>query len=1186
MRLKSLKVSGFKSFCHPVELEFQQNGITIVVGPNGCGKSNVVDAIRWVLGEQRARHLRGGSMEDVIFAGSAFQKPSGLAEVTLTFLNPQGDTLRRYHEYSEIAITRRLYRNGESAYLINKTPVRLMDIRELFMDTGVGGTGYSIVEQGRVGEIVSAKPQDRRTLIDDAAGIIKFRTKRQAAERRLEETQQNLLRVSDLLGELKEQEEGLRDQVEKAQIYLSLKQKSETLELQSTLLQWQQARQQESSTEQKLAEQESGLQELQSRKSLLDARLQQVSLDQVQRGNRLSEQREALYQQERKIQEAESLRTLERQNLNNLQDQRERRSTEREELARRITSLEAEQQQSEGQSEGLALREEELRSEIEQVEQSRRAEGETLQETSQQLQSLQRELLRIHTELTNQTNQQGFLEERLGQLEGRRMQMETQRQVADAARAEIQTRLQQQDEQLEVLESQQQDEQAHLEALESQLQELLSRNTLLTQELAQQRQVWEQRRSRKESLEQIQEQHEGFDDSVRQFLEHMKADPEQAERLGVLGLLADHLEVLPERLDALAPVLSEMLNWVLIRSQNTLSEVESFCREQQLGRLHLIPLDLTPAPLGGLPGTPLSEWLRFSPNLQPWAERFFQNLRWHPDAFQSSFAAPPNSVGFLGDSGTLWWESTVRVGIPRESTLGFLKRQQELVALEVELAVLKEQLERLEAERETLEAERETLEAALEENLVQQRERELELLGRRKEREHTELELQRAEQNRQQLEGDRQTLEQEVSQLQARQVEVRSKLGELEEQRVEREDHAEQLQHRIEQLTSQMESVGQLLLERRVLLSEIQEQVRGLDAARQRLHRELEESRGREALLASTEELDEQKTALSRQRIEDIDASFGELLKERDRLKAALAEESARHAEQDVLQEELREQLRNAQRSLDETSRHTHEASIKLTEFRMQRTQWEEKLSELTETPLESLLRDLPDNPQDVAEMMREIRSIRSRLNAMGAVNLAAPEEHALLLERLQFIAAQSGDLQQAIEDLKSTIQDINRESRKRFREMFEQINVKFGELFSSLFGGGEARMILTDSEDLLEAGVDIVAQPPGKKLQNLNLLSGGEKALTAISLIFAIFLIKPSPFCLLDEVDAPLDDANVARFNQLIRKLTDNSQFIIITHNKKTMEIGDRLYGVTMEDPGISKTVSVQFQEAEQLVA
>ena len=323
MRIKKIRVSGFKSFCHPVNLQVKQNGITIIVGPNGCGKSNVVDAVRWVLGEQRVKHLRGSSMEDVIFSGSSFHKPSGMAEVSLTFSNPKGDTLQQFADYTEIAVTRRLYRSGESIYMINKIPVRLKDVRELFMDTGIGGTGYSIVEQGRVEEIVSAKPIDRRILIDDAAGIVKFRFKRENAEKRLDETTQNLLRVNDVLGALSEQEDGLREHVERAEKYLELQEQSGLLERQHLCLSWHQAGLNEQKVQELVQGHQQQQQDLQSEKSVVETDLERLKLEQTQLGTQVGERREQLFKTEQNIQEAENQRELEKQNLQNVSEQRE-----------------------------------------------------------------------------------------------------------------------------------------------------------------------------------------------------------------------------------------------------------------------------------------------------------------------------------------------------------------------------------------------------------------------------------------------------------------------------------------------------------------------------------------------------------------------------------------------------------------------------------------------------------------------------------------------------------------------------------------------------------------------------------------------------------------------------------------------------------------------------------------------
>ena len=1189
MRIKSLKVSGFKSFCHTVEMGFTEHGTTVVVGPNGCGKSNVVDAIRWVLGEQRPKHLRGGSMEDVIFSGSAFQKPLGMAEVTLTFANPTGDALPRLNEYSEIAVTRRLYRSGESVYMINKTPVRLMDIRELFMDTGIGGTGYSIVEQGRVGEIVSAKPADRRTLIDDAAGIVKFRTKRQAAERRLEETGQNLLRVNDVLGELQDREEGLREHVENAQTYLDLQAQCRETEQNLIVLRWHEVGLQEEKLGAKVAEAQQRQQDLQTEKSVVEADLQRLSLEQTQRTDQLTRKREALFQKEREIQEAENQRRLEQQTIENAKEQQGRQEQELEELQGRLARLDGAVQDASGQFETLTEKRDQLADEVTEIERVRAEQNDVLQEATSVLQSLQKRLLQLHMELTNQTNQRNFLEERLTQFRERLQRLQQQREANAELVRQAESRTHASQQQLESL-------QAGRATLETRIEELGLRSSQqesdideLDQRIRELRFQHGAARSRLESLQQIQGQYEDFSDSVRQFMERLREQPELREQWGIRGLLADHLITEPEWLEQVATVLSEVLDWIVVEQSAQLPGLSEFCQQEGFGSLRFLALDRLPGvPDANLPGTSLADHLSFRELLEAWGSRFFQRFRMDESGVWTHLQEewPDGSVIWMGPDGVRMDEVTVQTGSSQEGSLGFLARQQEIETLEQQTTELAEGISEQEGQQEALREAWGQTQEGLEQVQSEQREQELDVLSHTKELEHHRLELNRARQTSEQFDSDLRQLQEEISGAESRYENTTKLLGELETERQELEATAETQQERIQSQSRRVEDAAEDLLQRRVALTEVMEQQKTAEATHVRLRQEHGESRQRLQLLESGQSESSRRLTQSRERIEAIDASFGGLLQSRDTLKGELDSETVRHGEQTEKQNELTQTLQAKQKTLETAVSAAHDTSLKLAEFRMQREQLEAQLQEFTEQPPATLVPGLDLDTLKVRELSREVQRLKAKLNALGPVNLAAPDEHAALVERLQFLTEQSEDLQKAADDLKRTIRDINVESRRRFREMFDQVNEHFGEVFTKLFGGGEARMVLTESEDLLDAGIDIVAQPPGKKLQNINLLSGGEKALTAISLIFAIFLIKPSPFCLLDEVDAPLDDANVGRFNNLIRQLADGSQFIIITHNKKTMELGDRLYGVTMEEPGISRTVSVHFQEAERMVA
>ncbi|MBT5086402.1 MAG: AAA family ATPase, partial [Deltaproteobacteria bacterium] len=525
MRIKKIRISGFKSFCHPVNLQVKQNGITIIVGPNGCGKSNVVDAVRWVLGEQRVKHLRGSSMEDVIFSGSSFHKPSGMAEVSLTFSNPKGDTLEKFADYTEIAVTRRLYRSGESIYMINKIPVRLKDVRELFMDTGIGGTGYSIVEQGRVEGIVSAKPIDRRILIDDAAGIVKFRFKRENAEKRLDETTQNLLRVNDVLGALSEQEEGLLEHVKQAEKYLDLQKQSGLLERQHLCLSWNQAGLNEQKVQELVLVHQQQQQDLQSEKSVVETDLERLKLEQTQLGTQVGERREKLFKTEQNIQEAENQRELEKQNLQNVSEQRQGQEKELEELKHSLTEREKERADTNNRSMELSERLGKMQAKLVIIEEKRAEENETLQKSTEETSVLQKRLLTVHTGLTNQTNQKNFLDERLENLTERQQRLQDQQLSHKNLLQEVTLQVSDREEQMVTMRLQKEKFSGKLAELESSIEDQHLKLIGEEKKLEDLRYQQSTAESRIESLQQIQTHYEGFSDSVKIFMQLMQDNP-------------------------------------------------------------------------------------------------------------------------------------------------------------------------------------------------------------------------------------------------------------------------------------------------------------------------------------------------------------------------------------------------------------------------------------------------------------------------------------------------------------------------------------------------------------------------------------------------------------------------------------------------------------------------------------
>jgi chromosome segregation protein len=1192
VRIKNIKVSGFKSFCHPVNLKFKQNGITIIVGPNGCGKSNVVDAIRWVLGEQRIKHLRGGAMEDVIFSGSSLHKPSGMAEVSLTFTNPQSDTLRQYADYTEIAVTRRLFRSGDSVYMINKTPVRLKDVRELFMDTGIGGTGYSIIEQGRVEEIVSSKPIDRRTLIDDAAGIVKFRFKRETAEKRLEETTQNLLRVTDVLGTLAEQEAGLREHVEKAERYLALQEQSSLLERQHLSLSLRQAAKNEDNAQVLLQSQQQQQQDLQNEKSVVETEMERLKLEQIQRGTKVGERREELFQKEQNIQEAENQRELEKQNLQNVSEQQQGQVTELAELKQQLAVREKERAEIETRLKELAERLGAIQAKLINIEEVRAKENETLQFATEGAATLQKRLLTVHTELTNQTNQKNFLNERLENLTERQQRLQDQQQSHKNLLQEVTLQVSDGEEQMVTMRLQKEELSGQLSELESQLEDQRLKLVDEEKQLEDLRYQQSTAQSRIESLQQIQTHYEGFSDSVKNFMQLMQENPETKKKFGVAGLLADFISVPVDFLALVSPVMAEVLDWVLIERAEALPQLELFCTKNELGQLTFVALD-HPASVpenGGKKGTPFSEMLKFKEPFQEWGEKFFSRFALLKD--EKSFWSeteinwPETPEEWLSNSGIRLSNSTVSMGQVQSGSLGFLERQQQIVDGESYAEELNKKIKKLESELEILQKGYEALKEEQESCEEESRNLDFSLLSCNKELEHHLLEERRMQQTVSQITQDSASMLAEMDSSMQKEKIAAETIISLEKERTELEGKTKELQERIQLQQSRSDACAEELLSHRVSLTEVTEQQKNTEDTANRLRREYTEISLRLEQLETARSDGSLRIEQSQKRISEIDESFSGLLEARSLMKLELEDEIQLHEQKSEEQTLLTQKLQERQGLLENSVSVAHQESLKLTEFRMQREQLENQLEEITEQTLEEILSGLDIENSDIKKMGQELRTHKVRLNAMGAVNLSAPEEYAALTERIDFLKSQSDDLQKALNDLRETIKDINIESRRRFRKMFDLINENFKNVFSSLFEGGEAKLVLTEAEDLLNAGVDIVAQPPGKKLQNINLLSGGEKALTAISLIFAIFLVKPSPFCFLDEVDAPLDDVNVVRFNRLITSLSYDSQFILITHNKKTMEIGDLLYGVTMEEPGISKTVSVEFKEASRLIA
>jgi chromosome segregation protein len=1177
MKLKQVTLSGFKSFCDETDLTFKENGITLIIGPNGCGKSNVVDAIRWVLGEQSPRHLRGSAMGDVIFSGSTTRKPINRGEVTLLFDNSDATALEKYREFAEIAVTRRLYRDGESEYLINKLPCRLLDVKELFMDTGASGRSYSIVEQGRVEEFISASPQERRGFMEDAAGITLFKNRRTAAEKKLEQTRQNLLRAQDILAELQRQEGALREQMEKAKEYLALKDQAALYGEELARVRHERSAAACAALETSLAARGRERADADQELARINAQLETLTLEKTRVESELHTRRESLSQKANEINESEK-RLI------------ELRGTEAN-SKQWILTLSKNLEEYQVKTGALGLLRQTVAAEHGEASVQAKAIGETIARQEQEVAALQARqqahaaelktaqdrLMECQSQIAGMANQTHHVNERLQQDERRQTGLASLAaatgQEVEACRAALAARRAGAEElraALGLLKARSDDVNAQAAAQAQAAATHRARQTALERETM-------ETRARLKSLRDVQAGYQGFGESVRELLQALAADPRTREDLGVLGPLGDLLRVPAELLGWAGSYLGAYLEVIVVNRSAALARIEEFASARKLTGLRFVALDALP-PLPRRDGATLAGHLGVPPELEALREALFGAVkvleRGAPPVPPADLAAAAPGTEWISADGRFHVDgkAVLTLGKPASPAVGLLRRRQEIEGLQSRLDALDGQLAEALAEGRATAAKMERL--AAERKAVEQRHNDdtLALKQTENEIESSAREEKRLAQVHAQQESDRSRIAADLER-------YRKQLADLAEKAAQRA--AEELalraalieaQGRGEQVRGEAETAGQALTASKLEHGRLTQRVESLASRMADVDAQAAESeRRRDGTQAA---LGEHTEALARaeQDIAALTQELTALQKTLEQMQAATREMVQGVNTFDEQRTALVAQVKTAREALEQAQGQVVEVEKKLAVEQERRKQWEALLPPGPPRPPAG-------EPMDEKTLERRLNAAQSALAKIEGVNLAAPEEYEQLTSRMTFLTTEKADLEKAIEDLEASIRKMNQESRRRFKETFDLVNEKFRDLFPRVFGGGEASLVLTDSDDPLLAGVDIVAQPPGKKLQNLNLLSGGEKALTAISLIFSFFLIKPSPFCLLDEVDAPLDDVNVGRFNKLIQGMTDHSQFIIITHNKRTMEIGDLLYGVTMEEAGVSKIVSVSLQ-------
>lgn len=1185
MYLKSLELIGFKSFAERTRLEFEP-GMTAIVGPNGCGKSNISDSIRWVLGEQSAKALRGSKMEDCIFNGTETHKPLSMAEVSITLADCEKTLGTEFHE---MTVTRRVFRTGEGEYFINKTPCRLKDIQRLFMDTGIGTNSYSLMEQGRIDQILSSRPEDRREVFEEASGITKFKADKKEAIRKLDHTEANLVRLADIIREVRRQIISLQRQAGKAKRYKALQDQLRGFDIYATRERLNALSQEVNTLESRLSsvsEQEEAV------RADVDQNEQQAAQTRTELNTfekQIADAMEAAVQAKNELDRARELIQINQDRIRELKDLSERDSRDCEEarshldqhrislqellvqLQEAITARDLAERELQGQNEQLVK----LDAELEQSRKSLHTLGAESVDLESRFSKLQNELYTLDAqERTSAIRkerlaaEQAELQKNVEAYEGRQSEMgrnlQALRDEVDAVANRIKDLIAQRGNKAQAISGIQKDKsdlQARIAARKAQI-ELLGRNDART---------------------------EGFPGGARTLL-----DPEsgiELNRATVLGSLAEQIQTEPPYRTAVEAALRAWLDAVVVSDDAFALEILQALQSRAEGSARIVALQCrAPAPeafIDGL-GSRLIDHIQCSSEIRPLIERLLHNVRVVDELIEIPIPLRPEAVYVTRTGAVIRGSGSFELWMPGAGEVNPIARQHTLAEWTQELATFEKQRNELDQNLSILLSDEQTFDESIEQARAQLEENQRKLA---------------------QSEGENHIISQEATQARDRSETVTWEIGVLKDQQASGGDRRSSIHEEMEQVRTRQADV-RLAIHSKTESLHIIEQARTERAAEVTDHRvrfaerrqQVEHSSTRkEPLEARIKELESlvanRSNGISsyQSRIQELqgsiqttEAKLQPLQDEVARLNEQLDTARRRRSEKATALASCDAILHEKRTVLDDIRTKKSQIDVELAEQRIRRQNLVERISaDYHITPEQMAAEPEPvwENGQkldrDALETM--VAEIRAKIEAMGPVNLVAIEEHRELEERFTFLTQQQDDLVKAKTQLMELIRKINKTTTEMFFQTFQQVNTNFQNMFKNLFGGGSAKLVLVNEEDVLESGIEIIARPPGKKLQTVSLLSGGERTMTAVALLFSLYMVKPSPFCLLDELDAALDESNISRFIKVVQSFLENSQFVVITHNRQTISAAEVLYGVTMEQNGVSKIVSVKFSQHEK---
>ena len=1183
MYLKSIEIHGFKSFANKIVLQFH-NGITGIVGPNGSGKSNVADAVRWVLGEQRIKQLRGSSMQDVIFSGTEMRKPLGYAYVAITLDNSDHQLAI---DYNEVTVARRIYRSGESEYLLNGTPCRLKDVNELFYDTGIGKEGYSIIGQGQIDKILSGKPEERRELFDEAAGIVKFKRRKAAAQKKLEDEKQNLVRVNDILSELEKQIGPLEKQSEVAKIYLKRKEELKTLDVNMFLLENKRLQEQLESVDEKYEIASADLNSTTEKYEKIKEEYEQIEgqialLDETIEKGRTS------------LTDTSVLRGKLEGEINVLKEQIHFARSNEEHLKQRKEAVQREIDEKNKDKDGILGDKKIIDEQVAQIESTRNEAREKLLAVQNKIEELNNNIESGKNTIIDALNKRATIKSKLGrydtmteqvnirkaELTSRLLRMKSDEAQQEAVMQKLNEEFEKINEEIRALNDSQASKEEKLTLIRDELSEKdrLLRDTQVS---------YHQEKSKLEALSNLTERYDGYGGSVKKVMECKDREK------GIIGVVADIIKVDKKYETAIETALGGNIQNIVTDDEETAKRMIAFLKQNKGGRATFLPLTSitnpqefkTPEVLKekGVIGM-ADELVHTTDKYSNVAKAMLGRIVVVDNVDNAVKIARKFDYGIrmVTIEGELLVPGGAISGGAFKNNSNLLGRRREMEELEAKVKKYLKQIDTLLQEIEDTKAERNKLrlsleedKAALQKKFIEQNTARLNVIKAKERKEE-------ASEGSLELKAEEREIENQIQEIKLSKEEIHKELEEseaLEKQvGIQIKEFQEQLEKKRSEESEESAHVGTLDLEVEKMLQQQgfhQQNVDRINSEIERFAEELAEIE--EGLLKSCEDITNKENSIT-----EIQKTIAASHTTQSDTERQLQEDIAKKEELSTRQKNFfkdREEIAERMTALDKEVYRLNAQKEKLKETLESQINYMWDEYEITLSDAASLRNEALN---DLSAMKKEIASLKEQIKKLGDVNVNAIEDFKNLMERYNFLKGQHDDLVEAEKTLEGIIEELDSAMRKQFQEKFGEISREFDKVFKEMFGGGKGTLELMEDEDILEAGIRIIAQPPGKKLQNMMQLSGGEKALTAIALLFAIQNLKPSPFCLLDEIEAALDESNVSRFAKYLHKLTKHTQFIVITHRRGTMEQVDRLYGITMQEKGVSTLVSVNLIDKE----